>query len=159
MARQRIFRLRVVLTMAALLMPMGVMPAWAALGGDTVSILADQSQMQGTRTTTAANAYTVHVIQGANGTAVREYQSAQGTVFAVAWNGPWMPNLQQILGSYFNQYTQAMSARKAAHHGRGPVVIDTPGLNVQIGGHPRWFVGRAYAPEQLPQGVTPEDIR
>jgi hypothetical protein len=143
----------------ALMMLAGAFPAWAALGGDTVSILADQTEMQGTRTTMMTNTYTLHEIQGANGTTVREYQSADGKVFAVAWNGQWMPNLQQILGSYYEQYNQALKAQKAARRGRGPVVIAEPDLNVEIGGHPRWFVGRAYIPGQLPPGMSPEDIR
>jgi hypothetical protein len=39
------------------------------------------------------------------------------------------------------------------------VLINEPGLTVQISGHPRSFTGRAYIPEMLPQGVPAEDIR
>jgi hypothetical protein len=134
-------------------------PAWASLGGDTVSILADQAQMQGTRKATSTDLYTVHEIQADNGTVVREYQSQQGNVFAVSWHGAWMPNLQQVLGSSYDQYAQARQAQNVAHRRRGPISVDLPSLNVQIVGHPRWFAGRAYIPGKLPEGVRVEDIQ
>jgi hypothetical protein len=43
--------------------------------------------------------------------------------------------------------------------GRRPLVIEQPGLVVQIGGHPRAFAGRAYVPEMLPTGVRTEDVQ
>jgi hypothetical protein len=135
------------------------LPAWASLGGDAVSIQADQIHMQGTRTANAAQSYTVHEIQAASGTVVREYLSPEGKVFAVAWHGPWMPDLRQLLGSYFEQYRAAVQSPSGARVARKPVTIDQPGLAVQIGGHIRAFSGRAYLPELLPTGVRAEDIQ
>ena len=135
------------------------LPAWAALGGDTVSILADQGQMEGNRKTIAADSYTVHEIQGENGTIVREYQGADGKVFGVAWHGRFMPDMRQILGSYFDQYAQARQAQNGIRAGRHPVMINQPGLVVQMGGHPGWFIGKAYIPQKLPQGMRAEDIQ
>ena len=60
----------------ALALAMTALPASASLGGDAASIQADQVHMQGTRTMRAAGSYTVHEIQGENGTKVREYISA-----------------------------------------------------------------------------------
>lgn len=134
-------------------------PAWGALGGDTVSILADQSAMQGIRRTTATNSYTLHEIQAANGTVLREYQSADGNVFAVTWHGQFRPDMRQVLGSYFDQYAQAMRERSSTRRERGPVTIREPGLTVQLGGHTRALVGKAYVPEKLPQGMQTEDIQ
>jgi Protein of unknown function (DUF2844) len=134
-------------------------PARAALGGDTVSILADQGQMEGSRKVTTANSYTVHEIKAANGTVVREYQGAEGKVFAVAWHGPFWPDMKQILGSYYDQYAQARQAQSGVRGGRHPVVINEPGFVVTIGGHPGWFIGKAYIPEKLPQGMRAEDIQ
>lgn len=147
-----------VLVMAATLV-IGASPAWASLGGDTASIQADQVHMQGSRRTTAAGSYTVHEIQGASGTIVREYVSADGKVFAVGWQGPWMPDMRQLLGSYFDQYARANQAQTGARMRRGPVLINEPGLVVQIGGHMRAFAGRAYVPEMLPSGVRAENIQ
>jgi hypothetical protein len=135
-------------------------PSWAALGGDTVSILADQSAMQATRQTTATNSYTLHEIQAANGTVVHEYQSSDGSVFAVTWRGQFRPDMRQVLGTYFDQYAQAMQARStSARRGRAPVTIQQEGLTVQLGGHMRALTGRAYVPEKLPQGMRAEDIQ
>jgi len=135
------------------------MPAWGSLGGDAASIQADQLHMQGSRTMKAAESYTMHEIQAANGTVVREYLSAEGKVFAIAWHGPWIPDMQQLLGSYFDQYAQANQAQRGARMRRGPILINQPGLVVQIGGHPRAFTGRAYVPEMLPSGVGAGNIQ
>ena len=135
------------------------LPAWASLGGDAASIQADQVHLQGTRTTKPAESYTVHEIQSATGTVVREYVSPEGKVFAIAWHGPWLPDLRQLLGGYFEQYRAALQSRSSTRMVRKPVVIDQPGLVVQIGGHMRAFAGRAYVPGMLPSGVRAEDIQ
>ena len=134
-------------------------PSWAALGGDVASVQADQAHMQGTRRTTAAAMYTVHEIQAGTGTVVREYVSSEGKVFAVAWQGPWPPDLRQILGSYFDQYTQAAKAQTEIHVARRPVMIEQSGFVLQMVGHSRSFAGRAYIPGQMPPSVTVEAIR
>ena len=134
-------------------------PAWASLGGDAASIEADQVHLQGTRTTTPAESYTVHEIQAPTGTVVKEYVSSEGRVFAIAWHGPWVPDLRQLLGSYFEQYRAAVQTRSGTRMVRKPVMIDQPGLVVQIGGHIRAFAGRAYVPGMLPPGVRAEDIQ
>ena len=77
-----------------------------------------------------------------------------GKVFAVSWQGPWLPNLQQLLGPYFADYTSVQNQR----HSRGPLLIHQSNLVVQSSGHMRSFVGRAYVPDMLPQGVRVEDI-
>lgn len=136
-------------------------PASAALGGDASTIQADQVHMQGTRRIIPAESYTVHEIQGASGTVVREYFSSQGIVFAVAWHGLWQPDMRQILGSYFEPYAQAVRSQRNASSrlGRRPLVIEQPGLIVQSGGHPRSFAGKAYIPDMLPASVRTEDIQ
>jgi len=134
-------------------------PAWAALGGDVASVQADQVHMQGTRRVTTAAAYTVHEIQGASGTVVREYVSSEGKVFAVAWQGPWLPDMRQLLGNCFDQYTAAIKSQSGGRIGRRPLVIEQPGLTVEIAGHSRSFTGRAYIPEQMPSSVGAEAIR
>jgi hypothetical protein len=134
-------------------------PAWASLGGDAVSIQADQIQMQGSRTTKAADSYTVHEIQAATGTVVREYLSPEGKVFAVAWTGPRLPDLRQLFGEYFEPYRATVQSRSGMRMARKPIVIDQPGLAIRIGGHIGAFSGRAYIPGMLPSGVRAEDIQ
>ena len=143
----------------ALLSFMAAVPAWASLGGDISSVQADQVHMQGTLRTTIAESYTVQEIQNTNGTVVREYVSAQGKVFGIAWQAPWPPDMRQLLGSYFDQYTQAVKSQSAARVGRRPLMVQQQGLVVQMAGHPRSFAGRAYLPDQMPTNVKAEDIR
>jgi Protein of unknown function (DUF2844) len=149
-----LIRMSIVLLMLAL-----PLPALAALGGDVASVQQDQAQMKGSLITTEGAKYTVHEIKAAAGTVVREYASPAGDVFAVAWQGPSIPNMQQILGSYFQAFSTAAKAQRAARRGRGPLNIQQPGLVVESSGHMRIFTGRAYDPGKLPQGVSANDIR
>src|SRR5271170_2294642 len=142
--------------LALLLFPL---PACASLGGDATTVQADQAKMQGSLRTTSNNSYTLHEIQTSTGVAVKEYVSTSGKVFAVTWQGPFHPDLRQLLGTYFDAFTQAEQAQRAQRRGRGPVLIQQPGLVVQISGHMRAFVGKAYVPQMLPAGVHAEDIR
>jgi len=134
------------------------LPAWAALGGDVNSIDADSAHMKAAVTVARADKYEVHEMKTAGGTVVKEFVSPTGRVFAVAWHGPFMPELQQILGSYFQQFSTALQSQKK-HYGRAPLNLQLPGLVVQEGGHMRSYVGRAYAPEMLPQGVQADEIK
>lgn len=131
-------------------------PAFAALGGDTASVLADRDQTQGTLHISAAASYSVHEITTRSGTTVREYLTPSGQVFGIAWRGPFMPNLQQFLGSYYAQYVQAASAPHAGHRHMN---VELPGLIVHSSGHMRAFYGRAWAPDLIPQNVSADDIK
>lgn len=143
--------------LAGLALTAGVaaVPVRAALGDTEASVEADRLQAGGTQRVLRAALYTVHELQTPTGTIVREYVSPAGTVFGVAWHGPSMPDLRQVLGMYFDRYVEAASKRAA----RGPVSITQPGLVVQSSGHARAFVGRAYIPEALPQGVAADSVR
>jgi hypothetical protein len=132
-------------------------PVSAVLGEDVTSVEADQVHMQGTLEVKGAETFSVHEIQAPSGTAVREYVSPSGKVFAVAWQGPWLPDLRQILGSYFETYEKA--AARNNRERRGPLLIEEPGLVVHLGGHMRAFVGRAYLPQMMPEGIHAEAIR
>jgi hypothetical protein len=132
------------------------LPARAGLGGTVESVKSDQEAMKGTLQVTSLSGYEIHEIQSPQGVKVREFVSPNGTVFGVAWQGPWTPDLHQLLGQYFDQYVKAAQSKKTA---RGPVSIQLPGLVVERGGHPRSFVGRAFVPEMIPQGVTADAIK
>jgi hypothetical protein len=133
--------------------------ASAALGGDAVSAQADQVRLRAAVKTTQTGSYTVQEMQAPSGTVVREYVSPAGKVFAVAWRGPFLPDLHQILGASFDTFTHAVQAQKWRRPGHGPVAVRQPGLVVLSGGHPRNYFGKAYLPELLPQGVSAEEIR
>jgi hypothetical protein len=130
--------------------------ASATLGEAATSTEADRASMKASLRAVPAGNYTIHEIQTPSGTTVREYVSPQGMVFAVAWAGPLMPDLQQALGRYFDRYAAAASARRS---GRRQVAVRESDLVVQSGGHMRSFSGLAYLPQLLPQGVTLEELR
>jgi hypothetical protein len=134
-------------------------PLSASLGGDVSSVQADQLKMQASLRTTSADSYTVHEMQTPAGVAVKEYVSPAGRVFAVTWQGAFHPDLRQLLGAYFDQYTQAVQEQRSERRGHGPVLIQLPGLVVQITGHMRSVRGKAYIPQMLPAGIRSEDLR
>ena len=132
------------------------LPAWAELGGNAASIKADQNKMNGTLKVTTTSNYVVHEIQSPEGVKVREYVGSGGTIFGVSWQGPFKPNLKQLLGPYFDQFVNAAQAHRTT---RGPATVQLPGLVVETGGHMRSFVGRAYIPQMVPQGVSANSIQ
>ncbi|HEV3308511.1 MAG TPA: DUF2844 domain-containing protein [Candidatus Sulfotelmatobacter sp.] len=157
--RAAFLKLQTLVLAALFLFLSSAFPAWATLGGNFASVQSDQSHLRGNLRTTTTASYTVHEIQSASGTMVREYVSPQGKVFAIGWQGPWPPDMRQLLGSYFDQYVQAAKAQNTARVGRGSLRIEQPGLVVHMGGHIHSFVGRAYVPGMLPSGVRAEDIQ
>jgi hypothetical protein len=135
---------------------LGSAPAWAVLGEYDSSIGIDQKVMRGEVRALTMQAYAVHEITGADRTVVREYVSPQGRVFGIAWQGVAMPNLQQLLGSYFAQFQQASQSRQRR---RGPLVVRTDQLVVESGGHLRSFHGRAYVPGLVPTNLSAEVVK
>jgi hypothetical protein len=142
------------------LFPTSLAPlAFASLGGDLNSVMTDQVHFQGSLNTTEMSSYTVHEIHPQTGIVIREYVSSAGKVFAISWHGPAMPDMKQILGSYFHQYSEAAKSQKASYVGRRPLQITQPDFVLIHGGHMRSYVGKAYLPQMLPSGVTAEDIQ
>ncbi len=133
--------------------------ASATLGRDASTVDADRVRMQGALLRIArSDAYTVHEMRSASGTTVREYVSSNGLVFAVAWQGPWLPDLRQMLGPYFDDYQRALQS-STKRRARGSLTVELPDLTVQMTGHPRAFSGRAYVPRLMPLRVQAETIR
>ena len=98
------------LSAAAMMMALPL-SASAALGGDVSSVQSDRVKMSGALLRiTATGSSTVHEIQASSGTVVREFISPAGKVFGVAWEGPWIPDLREMLGMYFEQYTTLAQA-------------------------------------------------
>lgn len=129
--------------------------ATAALGGDEVSVQADRVRLKGSASVRQTQHYALHEIVQPSGTAVREYVSPAGRVFAVAWDGPVLPDLQQVLGPYFERYVAAAKDKRVK---RTPVVIRETTLVVVTGGRVRAFTGRAYVPGLVPPGVDADAL-
>jgi hypothetical protein len=108
---------------------------------------------------TKEDGYSVHEIKTQIGTVVREYVAPSGKVFAVAWQGPMIPDMQRLLGSYFQQFSAAAAKARESYRGRRPLNIQEPGLVMQSGGHMHAYWGRAFDPALVPQSVKTQDIR
>jgi len=132
-------------------------PAWASLGDNVTSVQSDKARMKGSLRSIASQHYVTHEIQVPTGQVVREFVSPKGDVFGVAWEGPFQPDLQQLLGSYFEPMKEAVSLQQ--RHGHGPISVETSGFVFQQGGHARNFHGRAYLPAMVPQGVDVTEIQ
>ena len=135
-------------------------PAKASLGGTLASVQADQTHLRGTLRSINNGTYTVQEVKAPTGIVVREYVStSSGTVFAITWQGPARPDLRQLLGTYSQTLKQAMQAHQGHRVGLNSLVVKQPGLVVEMGGHMRWLVGRAYVPGMMPPDVQLEEIR
>jgi hypothetical protein len=133
--------------------------AFANLGGDAASVDSDRQMMQGRLKSTAMQQYTLHEITTSGGTAVKEYETAQGKIFAVTWKGPLPPNLQQLFGSYYDQFQSAAAASAQAHPGmHRQLSIAQSDFVVQALGRMRAFHGKAYVPSLVPSGISVADL-
>jgi hypothetical protein len=164
LARYRRARLRWFCAAIASAALLGIsLPAWASLGGNVSSLETDRVQMRASAHVMQRGAYEVHEMQVPGGTVVDEYVSPQGTVFAVSWHGQFPPPMQQILGTYFQQYATALQAQanqpQPKMYGHRPLNIQQQGLVVQTAGHMRAHSGRAYLPDLLPPGMTVNQIQ
>jgi hypothetical protein len=94
----------------------------------------------------------------ASGIVVREYVDADDTVYAVSWRGPAMPDVEALLGTYFEPFREAAHASAgalglhAARVTRGDLVVEN---HVRL----REFSGRAWLASGLPAGVNASDIQ
>jgi hypothetical protein len=134
------------------------LPARASLGASVSSVESDRAHMNARAKAMQHAGYEVREMEAPGGTVVDEYVSPEGTVFAVTWHGQFPPPMEQILGTYFQQYTAALEAQPKIY-GHRPLNIQQPGLVVQTGGHMRAHFGRAYIPDLLPQGITVNEIQ
>jgi hypothetical protein len=130
--------------------------ACAALGDNSSSTESDRAAMNGTLQLLPAGKFTVHEIQIPSGTTIREYVAPAGTVFAVAWQGPVMPDLRLALGRYFDRYVAAATGKQTGHR---QAEVREADFVVQSSGRMRSFSGRAFLPLLVPQGVAVEEIR
>ena len=90
-------------------------------------------------------------LEAADGTVVREYVLPSGLVFGLAWQGPTVPDMTQLLGAYFPAYQDAL---RAAGPPRGPWRVQTEDLVVELRGQLGAFAGRAYLLSLVPSPLT-----
>ncbi len=132
----------------------------AALGDAAASVGRDGQLMNAEPSTTAMPLYDRHELRTADGATVREYatrDASGGTVFAVNFDGPSMPDMKALLGTSYDRYVAA--AAKVRGHNHHLMSFDADGLAVTIVKQPRGFQGEAHLPALMPQGVRAEDLR
>jgi hypothetical protein len=123
------------------------------LGEDHESVRGDGHAWTANHSRSFMVGTTVHSLALANGVTVREYVDASGTVFAVGWDGPVLPDFVRLLGIYFPSYQEALGQKR-----RG-VSVNRSDLVLEAGGAMRGFYGRAWLPERLPKGLNIQEIR
>jgi len=141
-----------------LILTLGAAPAWAILGESESSLGSDRQVLRGTDRQEFRQGYKLHQIISADGTVVKEFVSPAGLIFAVAWQAPRMPNLQQLLGSNVTELQAVLHSRTRRHSG-GPLIVRKDKLVFVSGGHLRSFHGYAYVPGLVPDNVSPERLQ
>lgn len=91
----------------------------------------------------------------ADGSVLREYASHDGKVFAIHWTGASAPSLNQALGQHYSSAMQSLKSHPHDHH-HWHVVTDT--LVVHAHSYLRSYFGEAYLPQQIPAGMTAQDL-
>ena len=127
-------------------------PCWAVLGSPPS--LTGPAVQSSTASTASGVSYTDLQSQLPNGTVVHEYANASGTVFAVAWSGPFQPDLKALLGPWFETYTGQAAQRKDAGHSH--MAVRDADLAVVSTGRMGAFQGRAWLASLLPKDFNPE---
>jgi hypothetical protein len=141
----------------AMMLAAAPLSARAELGGQYSSVMSDGARMQAKVKSVSATNFTIHNLSLSNGGEVRQFSRPDGTVFAVAWNGPGRPDLQQLLGRRF-EVVQAENAPPKGRFRRHVLAVQRPDFVVRTGGHPGAFFGVAYLPQALPAGTSSKDL-
>ena len=142
----------------ALLLSASAVTAYAALGSAPAALgprVLSHAAVQGAKT---GGAYTDRKQTLATGTEVHEYLDGAGTVFAVSWAGPFLPDLKEVLGVHF----QAMVDHVHQHPGSGAraqLRLQSDDVVIFSGGRPGAFEGRAWVPALLPAGFDTNAVR
>lgn len=145
-----------IFTVAAIMILSLPMSAWAVLGDQASSVQSDQAQMKAVvRPGTQTTQYSVQTLTTPSGITIKEFADTSGNIFAVTWQGPFMPDLRQLLGQYFNTYVSTARQHHGGHH---HLSVVEPNLVVHSQGHMRAFSGIAYLPDKVPKGVKPGDL-
>ncbi|ABE31512.1 hypothetical protein DR64_3607 [Paraburkholderia xenovorans LB400] len=100
----------------------------------------------------------MRTLTDAGNTTINEYATNTGQIIAYTWQGPTMPDLRALLGTYADSYragAEAAGADGNLHVSR----VARPDVVVESGGPMRGYVGRAWLPTALPAGVTADDFQ
>jgi hypothetical protein len=142
--------------MILIMLALGSVPAWAALGGNVASIDSDFQSLGGQHKMVARVGYSLHQITAADGSMVSEFVSPAGTVFGVSWQGHSLPKFSQLLGTHMADF---QNGQRMNHVPRRAVTIESNDFVLVSIGHNGSFRGRAFVRSLVPATVTPEVVR
>ena len=149
--------------LAGLLLPAAALTCHATLGRAPTAVPAAGTSAvrahvlaAGAGANSGAAGYTVNSSVLDNGTTVREYVGADGVVFAVSWNGPFLPDLRTLLGDHFATLTSEAARHPKAGHSQ--LHVDGSDVTIESTGHMRAYAGRAWINARLPAGFNTGDI-
>ncbi len=128
-------------------------PSFATLGGASATVEADRAHLVARASAVVNATYTVHVMTLPNGGTVKEFESSNGSVFAVSWRGPSRPDLRQLLGSRFATLQSDVVVRNGRRL-RAPLADERSDFVLHSAGHSGAFVGSAYLPQLAPAGFS-----
>jgi len=132
-------------------------PADAVLGESAATVEHDRLMLNGQRQSIPGVRYTVETIEAA-GRVIREYVSPDGTVFAVVWRQQkGIVNLEQLLGAYYAEYSQAVLTQpRRSQRFRH---VETEHAVIETGGRMGAVWGRAWVGSLLPSGISQDSIK
>jgi len=136
---------------------LGAGTARAELGAKEDSVEADRQAFSlGSKTSTQTQGYTVHQMTR-DGLTLWEFVGADGTVFAVGWQGNAHPDLSKLLGNYFSEFSTTLQTTGRSP-GRRSKQVTGNNVVVETWKALRVARGLAYLPAALPAGVTGADL-
>ena len=160
------FRPRLFALLVGLALALSGMSAYAGLGHPLSQAPQDgqpvtQVQRFTAKATSGASAESTPAVQSQTlqtpqGVTVTEYADAAGVVFAVTWKGPFKPDLQQLLGSYFSPY---VDAAKSQTQQLNLSLVTGSDIVVHSAGRMRGFLGVAWVPSLVPAGFDPSTLQ
>ena len=87
---------------------------------------------------------------------MKEFVGPSGTVFGLAWQGPFKPDLNLLLGEHFSRL---VAAGRKPHGDHRMLLVSDADLVIESGGKMRSFTGHAYLPAIVPANVSVSEIR
>ena len=144
------------MSVVLLMLMMGSIPAWAALGDNVASVDADAQVLNGQHIMAAKVGFNLHQITLKDGSVVNEFVSPAGIVFGISWQSHFAPNLQQLLGSYLTNFQQGQRTHVVP---RRVLTVEGDNFVFHSFGLTGNFRGRAFVPGLVPANLTAEVVQ
>lgn len=141
---------------------LGQDPTLGQSGGSTstsasVTALQQQSVIKRSVQSSAATYSTVSTVLP-SGTQLTEFVNAAGKVFAISWQGPTLPDLNVMLGTYFSTFKSNRERPSRVWNVGTPVSASDDEVVIQSNGRMGNFMGHAYVLKMIPAGVSIESL-